>query len=483
LAALIGAGLRISADGQEPPKVPVPKSPFIPVIYRYADAMLDKGRDDVGPQKTGLFLSALDRTALAPLSNRPAAPAGLRESDRAGAAGRALTGANPQHDENLLRLLYMLTELSTKTKYRDAADAELKWFVEKAASPEIHIPPWGRAAFWDAVKDEAIFTDETSTGSHEFFRPWMLWDRCFQVAPAPSKQLALGLWRWEDQPKSDASAGFDRARNRVASWDDMPRQAGFVIRTWSVAYDQTKDPQFLRMIEGALDRIEKKRHAKTGLLEVHDHLSSSASTLSLAIDCNGASHRLPDPLAGRLRALAAKEDEIFCALSHDVKATGGFILNYDAATGAPQSKPTALWLAANDAETTARIGMMCVSRYENSGRVAYRELIHATADCYLNTIPGDRDDVWAGTIGQAITLELAAWRSTAKQDYFECARQLGEFALAKFFNSGPLPRASAKSEHYETVTGADTLALALVELHLEILHITAVRYPPNTIDR
>ena len=143
---------------------------------------------------------------------------------------------------------------------------------------------------------------------------------------------------------------------------------------------------------------------------MHDHLSSSASTLSLAIDCNGASHRLPDPLAGRLRALAAKEDEIFCALSHDVKATGGFILNYDAATGAPQSKPTALWLAANDAETTARIGMMCVSRYENSGRVAYRELIHATADCYLNTIPGDRDDVWAGTIGQAITLELAACR-------------------------------------------------------------------------
>ena len=38
-------------------------------------------------------------------------------------------------------------------------------------------------------------------------------------------------------------------------------------------------------------------------------------------------------------------------------------------------------------------------------------------------------------------------------------------------------------QHYETITGADTLALALVELHLSILHITAVRCPPNTIDR
>ena len=56
-------------------------------------------------------------------------------------------------------------------------------------------------------------------------------------------------------------------------------------------------------------------------------------------------------------------------------------------------------------------------------------------------------------------------------------------ALEKFWGTSPLPRASLKSEHYESITGADTLALALVELHLNILHITAVRCPPNTIDR
>ena len=31
--------------------------------------------------------------------------------------------------------------------------------------------------------------------------------------------------------------------------------------------------------------------------------------------------------------------------------------------------------------------------------------------------------------------------------------------------------------------GADTLALALLELNLSVLHIAAVRCPPNTIDR
>jgi len=62
--------------------------------------MLEKGRDTQGPQKTGLFPSALDRAALAPLTNRPAAPTGIRESDRVGAKDGALVGANLPHDEN-----------------------------------------------------------------------------------------------------------------------------------------------------------------------------------------------------------------------------------------------------------------------------------------------------------------------------------------------------------------------------------------------
>ena len=55
--------------------------------------------------------------------------------------------------------------------------------------------------------------------------------------------------------------------------------------------------------------------------------------------------------------------------------------------------------------------------------------------------------------------------------------------ITLFFQDNPLPRASMKTGHYETITGADTLALALVEVHLASLHITAVQAPDNTIDR
>jgi len=40
-----------------------------------------------------------------------------------------------------------------------------------------------------------------------------------------------------------------------------------------------------------------------------------------------------------------------------------------------------------------------------------------------------------------------------------------------------------KTDHYESITGADTLAMSLAELHLASQHITAVRAPDNTIDR
>src|SRR5689334_16961808 len=79
---------------------PVPKSPYLPAVYRYADTMLKHGRDAVGPQKTGLLLSALDRTTLLPPESRPL--------------------SDPRHDQNVLRVLYTLSELSGKPVYRDA---------------------------------------------------------------------------------------------------------------------------------------------------------------------------------------------------------------------------------------------------------------------------------------------------------------------------------------------------------------------------
>ena len=198
---------------------------------------------------------------------------------------------------------------------------------------------------------------------------------------------------------------------------------------------------------------------------------------------DGAAHHVPEPLASRLRAFAAREDELFCSLPHAVKKNAGFLASVAKITGKATAPATPLWEARYGGSTTAQVGMMCVSRYDNAGKTGYRDLIFAAADAYLDSLPRETEDTWPMTFGHAISLELAAWRHSAKPAYMKRARRLGEIAVERFWGANALPRASVKTAHYETLTGADTLALALVELHLNILHITAVRCPPNTIDR
>jgi hypothetical protein len=408
LSAILGTAWQ--ASGAEIPKAPVPVSPFIRIVYGYADAMLKSGRDS-----NGLFHSALDRSTLAPLTNRPAPPGGVRVSDRVGKQDGPLVGSNPYHDENLLRLLSTLTDLSAKPHYRAAADVELKWFVENAGPDE-----------------------------GQSFRPWMLWDRCFEIAPDASKRFVRRL--------------SQQITSRVT---ESSRQAGFNFRTLAVGFTRTQEEQFSHPLADWLQRYG-------------DAIRDFAPTL--AIDCDGAAQRVPEPMAARLRFIALKQDASFFSLAGDVKKNGGFAVSQ-------VPRHTSVWPASYDTYTTAQVGMMCVSRYDNTGDVRHRDLFLAAADAYLVSLPADGDDAWPATFGHAISLELAAWRHSADWKYMERARKLGDVAVEKFWGTNAVPKASYKTDHYESITGADTLALALLELHLQILHITAVRCPPNTIDR
>src|SRR3954467_6328625 len=153
----------------------VPKSPYIAVVYRYADVMIKNNRD------------------------------------------------THQFGQNDLRILYTLSELTNKPVYRDAADTQLKWLLQNP----------------DRMKGP---------------RPWMLWDRCFEIAP-------------------------DAARVAVDKVES--------IRAFAAAYQHTKDQAYLKRLEASLNR---------GLSP---------------IDVSGAASRVPEPLAGELRRFAESQDKVF----------------------------------------------------------------------------------------------------------------------------------------------------------------------------
>ncbi len=485
ILALTAAGIGKEINLEKIFREGIPRSPFINKVYGYADAMLEHGRDTYGPQKSGLFLSALDRKTLSPLKVRPKAPTGIREGDRPGEPGQPLVGANLHLDQNFLRLLYFLNEMSGENRYAQAADDAIKWFLNNTQSPDTGLLPWGEHLCWN------VMTDKIASGHsepvHEFARPWLLWDKCFELAPDASKRFALGLWN--SQIADHKTGAFNRHANFNKSSPvpgmDFARHAGFYIRTWAQAHAHTKDETFLNAIDVVLRRYEKKRHPKSGLIEIKSGSPTAHSilSLSLAIDCDGAARKVAEPLRTRLVNFAVREDEIFCSLPHELNNKKGFATGFDLVTGKSDGSYSSLWDARYGGFTTAAVAMMCVSRYENTGRVCYRDLIIKTADAYMDSLPGDDCDAWPMTFGHAICVELAAYRATTQEKYYKRAFELGETALEKFFGDNPLPRSSLKSKHYESTTGADTLVLALAELHLNVLHITAVRTPVNTIDR
>ncbi|MBN1441999.1 MAG: hypothetical protein JXA90_04780 [Planctomycetes bacterium] len=434
---------------------------FLDVVRGYADAMIEHGRDTYGEQKSGLFLSALDRFELRPLDVRPAPPAGIRREDRAGLPWRRLAGANPQLDENLLRVLYSLSEITGETRYAEAADHELKWFFENTQSTATGLLPWGEHLAWDVVLDRPV-----SSGTeliHEFARPWVMWDRCFQLAPAACRAFALGLWHHQIADREtgafDRHAPYDRHGPRDGK--DFPRHAGFYIQTWAQAYRHTRDETFLRAIETLVGRLEAKRAADGG----------EAHSTTGPLDVETAADLVPEPLAGRLRRFAAEEDRLVLA---ELRALHG-------RPGGGWDFP-ATWEAAYAVSTAASWAMYALARCEQAPKEDLREIIVAVAEAYRDELPAEDVDLWPMSLGHVISAQVAAYRTTGRRVFLEEAQRFARLAVRIFWQDRPLPRASAKTDHYETITGCDSLALSLLEVDAVMNH-RSVAIPKNTIDR
>jgi VCBS repeat protein len=429
---------------------------FLEVVRRYADTMIERGRDEHGPVKSHLFLSALDRFTLEPLTARPAPPGGIRRGDRPGRPWSAMNGANPHLDENLLRVLYTLSEITGQARCREAADEEIGWFFKNTLSPTTSLLPWGEHLSWDVVEDRAISGGDEAM--HEFARPWVLWERSFALAPEECRRFALGLW--EHQIANQKTGGYDRHapyfEHGPVDGKDFPRHGGFYIGTWCHAFRRTGDPAFLAAIEAVLARFERKRVQKDGSL---------AATIG-PLDCETAAAMVPEPLASRLRSFAAREDELILA---DLEK-------------APPGAGPPLWQAGYSASTLASTAMFCLARYQQVPKPAYRDQVVRIAGAYRGSIPEEDVDAWPMGFGHAISAQVAAFRFTGKDEYLEEALRLSRLAVEVFWQDQALPRASMKTGHYETITGADSLALALLEVHA-VLDALPVKVPSNTIDR
>ncbi len=470
LVGLAGCGTIPARDAQG--------AKYLDVARRYADAMIEHGRDVYGPEHSPVFASALALDPIALPADLPPIE-GIRKDDR------TYAGGNPMHDENLYMMLYDLADATRDARYREAADDALRYFFEHAQSPATGLFAWGEHLFWD-------FQREAMGGNdiHEFFRPWLLTDASYRVAPRAMKEYAVGLWLHQI---ADHTQGF---YSRHATWskhlphagNEFPRHGGFYIAQWAEAYRQTKDPVFLTAIETLAAYFERVRNPKTLAVPNRNPRSGDVvcwtlSQLSLSIDLCEAAKSVPEPLAAKMREACRKNDASFLALPHDfddpakgIVSTATFSL--DAPPAASGYCPT--WASGYGIDTNAQAAMTGYERYLQGADPAFKTLVLTTAQRYLESDPKTDIELYPGSLGDAVYLMIAAHRLTHERRYLDRACVLADMSIATFWDRGPLPRASSRKSHYETITRADTLARALVLLHGEL---NGKKLPTNYCDR
>jgi hypothetical protein len=430
---------------------------YLAIVKAYADAMINRGRDVYGKEHSPLFAEELNRKTLQMLEGEPLLKAraipygewGIRPHDR------MLGGGNPQHCLNLYQILYGLSEICGDKVYADEADRSLKFFFEHCQSLATGLLYWGEHAGWDFRAEKPL--DKLNGDIHEFYRPWVLWQRSWQLAPECCRRFALGLWEHQigDHKTGDFSRHAKISSHGPGTEAPYARHGGLYIETWATAYQHTHDKVFLTAIESVLEGIERARMQEGGMLIGNNKQTGPrvAYLVSLAVSLEEAAGRVPADLAAKMRKAAAANDDAF-AKAHGVssrqaaQAPADWSNNYGG--GGPICEAN-----------------RCMLRYRQVRLDAYRGCVLQIADQYRNASVDLAKPVWPGTIGNVILLMLNAHELTRQDAYLQAAGCFARRGIELFLADGcQLPRASHVHDHYEAVTNGDTLMMAMLQLWL-----------------
>ncbi len=458
------------------------RADYLELVKSYCDTMIEHGRDRYGKEHSPLFATTLDRKKLTIFDE-----AGLKrlwqirlddwENWRFRNRDRMTPGANPMHDKSFYQVLYALTEVTGEKRYAGEADKTIKWFFEHCQGPNTGLMAWGEHMGWDFRTEWLIQWGKGSHhggqmqeyNTHEFSGPWIFWDKSYELAPEACAKFATGLW---DHQIGDHSTGNF---SRHANWEmhqthidsEYPRHGGFIILSWAYAYEHTKDPKYLRYIEKLTDYFDGRRSKQSDAVPAESATRSggkilwAGSNLSLAIDLWDGSKRVPGKTAKKMRASAARTDELFLKLDHKLEPGGkGFLLRGNVDTLAPSDREgyTEGWVHAQPAN-------LCLTRYGQVKNEGYKKLALRTAAMYMDSEPPIVHALHPGSLGQIVYLMVSVYELTGDKKYLERADYYAARAVELFFDKdSAFPKATSKHDHYEAVTGSDTLMMSLLRL-------------------
>ena len=475
------------------------------VVKSFADTMVDHSRTRIPGAKTPLFPIVLTRDTFE-------IPKGtVRSLQTARVPQEYKNIANPHHDQNIYQILYALTKLTGDRKYANEADKVLGYFLKNCQDPRYGFYAWGEHLGWDLSRNAmgGFPAGDAANGAiHEFYRPWVLWEKSYSLAPENAHRFAQAVWKHQIHHEGSISfsrhAMVSKGDNPSRRGYEFPRHGGFYIATWAAAYRHTKDSEMLKAVEALVGFFEGRRDPKTGAIPHytgHEFDRSgkgvqnvyTPSNVSLSVDLHDSAQGMPAVLKKRMLDLARSIDTTIVAMPHDPGPGGkGFVM-----FSRPETlEPTEYWSKAVDITNglpprripysggwrSAYIGQYphtwimpsLMARYNQNKDPKFKKLILACADNYLAAEPdfrpditGRPPDVEAGTIGNVIGVLNNAYKISGDEKYLARASWFCTWAVKNFWpDASPLPRASVNENIYSAPSRSDTLVMGLLQTWL-----------------
>ena len=380
-------------------------------------------------------------------------------------------------DAGLCQLLYGISRGTGDSRYAEAADASLSWFL---ANAPFHngLLPWGEHSGWDFRRERADY-GYAFDGKHEFDSRWPLWDRFIALQPKPQpgewtvlEDFSRGLWSGGVSETGERLLygrhtpvfGFFRpGEGEWTAFEMFPRHGGYYIGLWSTALAATVSEHFASFMEPRLERFitaveqQTDEHGFAIHLQKQEVVFNLRQVGSLAVDLEAAADRLATrlpTLSKRMRRLAARQDRL-------IAIAGGHIHPPDAIRRA----------GANPGAAGAYVQGFFRAADQYRKPIPPRPLGEEVADV---TQPGRIPEQSAN----AIEVLLLAW-SISKGDrvrtYLEAARARAREAVDLFLSGdSPLPRSIDRApelldgtrfpEFYSSYLGGDDLMWSLWRL-------------------
>ncbi len=242
--------------------------PYLKAARTFADAVLARGRDTYGPERTPLFVDGLHVETLEPVRWKK--------------DGQTWVLSNFASQQPLLRLLDGLTALAGEGRYRKAAEDAARCALERLQTPN-GLLYWGGHAAWDLASEKPVgqygFRIHEVKGHRPYYR--LLW----RVDAERTRRLMNMIWAGHvlDWKRLDYNRHADTQKDYPAGWDHpftedlevpFPAKGGnlsFVNVTPPLLHSSVMaaalgdEAGALRWSRRLVRRWQQGRHPKTGL--------------------------------------------------------------------------------------------------------------------------------------------------------------------------------------------------------------------------